>query len=213
MSATRDLETLREAHRQAAHEETRLEGEQRASRRVPDRARQELAAYHEEVPAGEREPDADEERRLRDAVREGDERFEVRPVHAQGRVVGFENVDPALEGALAGAKRARDKAAAEVRAFARQHLDDLAAERLRESEQVARRAHEALQAAEAAALAWQSESAEWSLLLRDAGSEDLLDELPDSPFRGLPRPGTAPPSPAPAALVEEREAAAGATDR
>ena len=203
MSATKDLETLREAHRQAAREVTRIEGEQRASRRVPARARAELAAYFEALAAQEREPDAEEERRLREAARSADERFEVRPVMAQGRIAGFENVDPALEGALAGAKRARDRAAEEVRSFARQHLDDLAAEQLRSSEAVARRAHEALVAAESAAIAWRAESAEWSLLLRDAG-EDL--PLPEDPFRGLPRPGTEPPSPAPAALLGDREA-------
>jgi hypothetical protein len=113
-------------------------------------------------------------------------------------------VDPALEGALAGAKRARDRAAEEVRRFARAHLDDLAAERLRESEAVARRAHEALVAAESAAIAWRAESAEWSLLLRDAG-EDL--PLPEDPFRGLPRPSVEAPSPAPVALLGDREAA------
>jgi hypothetical protein len=120
---------------------------------------------------------------------------------AQGRIAGFENVDPALEGALAGAKRARDRAAEAVRRFASEHLDDLAAERLRESEAVARRAHEALVAAESAAIAWRAESGAWGALLHAAGRDDLLDELPEDPFRGLPQPGTEPPSPAPAALV------------
>ena len=186
---------------------TRLEGEQRASRRVPERARTDLAAYFEEVGAQEREPDAEEERRLREAARSADERFEVRPVMAQGRIAGFENVDPALEGAQAGAKRAKDRAGEEVRRFASEHLDDLAAERMRESEAVARRAHEALRDAESAAIAWRSESAEWAVVLREAGREDLLDELPEDPFRDLPRPGVEPPSPAPAALLGDRKAA------
>jgi hypothetical protein len=129
---------------------------------------------------------------------------------AQGRIAGFENVDPALEGALAGAKRARDRAAEAVRRFASEHLDealagakrardraaeavrrfasehldDLAAERLRESEAVARRAHEALQAAESAAIAWRAEQGAWGAILREAGREDLLDDLPEDPFRG-----------------------------
>ena len=119
---------------------------------------------------------------------------------AQGRIAGFENVDPALEGALAGAKRARERAAEAVRRFASEHLDDLAAERLRDSEAVARRAHETLRAAESASIAWRAESAEWAVMLREAGREDLLGELPESPFHNLPRPGTEPPSPAPAAL-------------
>jgi len=201
VSDTRDLETLREAHRQAAREVTRIEGEVRQSKRVPEAARVALAAYFEEVAAQEREPDAEKERRLREAARSADERFEVRPVLGHGRVVGFENVDPALEGALAGAKRARDRAAEAVRRFASEHLDDLAAERLRESEPVAKRAHEALQAAEAAGIAWRAEQGAWAVILREAGREDLLDELPEDPFSGLPRPGTEAPSPAPAALV------------
>jgi hypothetical protein len=94
-----------------------------------------------------------------------------------------------------------------VRRFASEHLDDLAAERLRESEAVARRAHEALQAAESAAVAWRAEQGEWGALLRAAGRDALLDELPEDPFRGLPRPGVEPPSPAPAALVGDGEAA------
>jgi len=94
-----------------------------------------------------------------------------------------------------------------VRRFAAEHLSDLAAERLRESEQVGRKAHEALVAAESAAIAWGAESAEWAVILREAGRDDLLAELPESPLSGLPRPGTEPPSPAPAALLGEREEA------
>ena len=57
MTAWKDLETLREAHRQAARGVGRIEGEMRSSRRVPERARAELAVYFEAVAAQEREPD------------------------------------------------------------------------------------------------------------------------------------------------------------
>ena len=126
---------------------------------------------------------------------------------AGGKVIDFERIDPEVEGALIGARRAAERAAEAVRRFAAEHLDDLAAERLRESEAVAKRAHEALRAAEAAGIAWRAEQAEWGALLRAAGRDDLLDELPEDPFRGLPRPGAEPPSPAPRALLGDREAA------
>jgi hypothetical protein len=60
--------------------------------------------------------------------------------------------------------------------------------------------------AAAIALSWQSESDDGPLCSTAAGRENLLGELPESPFAALPRPGAEAPSPAPAALLEQRAA-------
>ncbi len=57
---------------------------------------------------------------------------------AGGKVIDFERIDPEVEGALIGARRAAERAAEAVRRFAAEHLDDLAAERLKTAKELKR---------------------------------------------------------------------------
>jgi hypothetical protein len=103
-----------------------LEAEQLGARRAVDRELAPLTAYFEGVAAGERQPDAAEEARLRDAVTRAQADVVLRPSTAHGRLLGMEPVNVRVEALLAGARRAAEQARADLARFAADEFDALA---------------------------------------------------------------------------------------
>ena len=204
MTASDRLAELEQAVHDARQRAGKLEQALRSSQRIPQRARDALLAYFEEVGSGEREHDPAEEQRLREAVRETETRFTVRPIMINGAAADWEAVDLELEGKLAGVRRVVEQREAELRRFASEHLTDLAAERMERSEEAAQLAREALELARRADGAWRAETVSWARLARLAGRERLIDELSESPFAQLPAPIEEPGVPAPASLTPRK---------
>jgi len=175
-SATEELEGLRGEVHAAQRRAAEAEAEFRTSKRAPERARGALVAYHEEVAAGDREPDAEEERTLREEVRGQDAAVTVRPVFTDGRVSDFETVNSELEGA--GARRALEDRQAETQRFVDARLGDLLAERVGASLGVAERLRTALEALVAVDGEWSREIGAYRGLLALARRDELAEELP-----------------------------------
>ncbi len=112
--------------------EERLQGldvERRHSARAIDRAKGPLLDYYRELGAGEVEPDPETERELLAGVRAAAEVTSTRPsVDRTGNFIGLEQVDDRVEQQIIGARQALERRQEELRRFAVDRFDDLAAE-------------------------------------------------------------------------------------
>lgn len=155
-----------------------LEGEQRRASRALDRAKAPLAAYWQQVGAGDRDPDGVEEARLIAAVRDTEAVVTLRPT-SDGRL---EVLDDRVEAMLAGARQALDQLKADVEQLVVERIDDLAGGLTAE----ALTAHERLQAALEQAVTAREPYARvrqgWRELYALAG---MPCTLPADPLRGL----------------------------
>lgn len=137
---------------------TTAEAHERTARRGADRASGPLLAYHEQVAAGEREPDPDHERELLTALREAQATVTLRASYSAAlpgsegapRMVSVDPVDLVAEAALIGARRAADERRAELTAFVAASLDELCAARVPLSVQAGSRMRVALETVDAA---------------------------------------------------------------
>jgi len=185
-SATEGLER----HRSAVHDGERrvreLEGEVRKSARAIPRLQAEAADYHGGVERGE-DPDPERERELTEAIRAAEEAVVRRPVlgppaahrGTPRAVVGEEIVDLRVEARLNAAREVLETRRAELRRFAAEGLDAIGAERAGHSLEVGRRFAAALDALVDADREHGAERGWWIELLRDAGAEHRIAELPE----------------------------------
>lgn len=203
------MDRLAELHDTVAAAEQRLadaEADLRTRSRRADRLQAELAEYAEQVGAGEREPDAALERKLRGRLQDAAATSRTEPIIDGGRVIALRFIDVEGEARVTGARRARDKAVAEHAAFLQAHLPELAVERHPGDHAAADQLARALEALATAEAAWDARRRFWGHALTLAGRPDLAGELPDSPTRGMaPAVQRHAPLPIPAALTPDTE--------
>jgi hypothetical protein len=180
-SAIERLGQLREDVEAAKGRVRELEARRLSVQRSVERAKAPLRDYHEQLGAGEREPDPKLERKLLKAVTDAESRVTTRPIFSQGQMQGIQVVDERLEAELAGASRALDEREAAVEEFARSRLAEIAAERLPRSRIVGERYRAAVEALIAADGAWIDEEGWWMTLGSAAGAFGP-DEIPARPL-------------------------------
>lgn len=182
------LAAVRRADAAVAEAETH----ERTSRRAIDRAAAPLRDYHEQVGAQEREPDADHERQLLSELHAAQAAVTARPAYTSdrdtgvARMIGLDFADVRAEAALAGARRALEARRSELTTFVAEHLDELAAARVPQSQQAGSRMAVALESLDAADAQWREESRWWAQLGRLAGDRgQSLGELAPNPANGV----------------------------
>ena len=208
-SATQRLAELQAAVGEAERRLQRIEGERRRVTGELARATAPLAAYYEEVGAGEREPDPALEERLSAEVRDSRATATLRLNRAPtdpSHVTGADWVDERIEAKLAGAQRALTERREELAAFLRDN-GELVGEWMIEAADVREDCAERWRELEAALRRWQSIAVRWGPFLEANGIDRA--EMPVHPLAGLDRdPGRAGvPLPAPASLIPDEAGA------
>jgi hypothetical protein len=130
------LEELRAAVRDAEEKLSGVELERSKVARSLDRVVAPLRSYHEDLAAGEREPDAALERKLTLAVTEVQESglIQAKPLLAHGRIIDLEVVDERIEAKIVGSRRLVQTRIEERNAFARERAEELQTELLEHAE-------------------------------------------------------------------------------
>lgn len=156
-----------EARVEAAKQREQGVGVERGrARREAGRAASCLRVYEESVGAGEREPDDEEARRLRDAIRDADEAA----------------TEDAWGARFAGARRAVEEAERERDHFGRAHFAEMAAEEAAYDEPVRDELQAAYERLSAAESAYAGRVRRWVRIARYGGLS--ADHVPGLPTRG-----------------------------
>jgi hypothetical protein len=177
------------AEREQAVEEARqrvdeLVAEGRASKRDLDRAIAPLQDYYRALEAGEREPDADVESRLREAVAKAQATTAPQAVfNPRGETdhgLRLEMVNPEIEGKLAGARHKLAESEQEYEHYLRAHFDDLAVELAALGTDLAERCAPVAAHARKAHREWQALRDRWRPLVAVASFN--WSDFPPAPF-------------------------------
>lgn len=177
------LEELEHAVRQAEQRVAELTAERGRASRSLDRAMGPLRDYHEAVGAGEREPDADQERELVAAVRAAGEAISFEPVHTEGRLISLQPVDERVAAQLRGAERKLVERRGELEQFRRRTFAALAEELAPIAQAAQRSLQVAWDEADRASGVWTAVVRRWQPLLEAGGLS--VEDLPGHPFAGL----------------------------
>ena len=181
-TAWEELEELRLAERHARERLENLTARQRRAGRALDAAMGPLREYHEAIGAGEREPDAAEEARLRAEVDRVQATVTFRAVPSGEGGTTLEAVDEALEAQVAGARRAVEERRADVQRFFHHQFDRLAGELTVDARAAAEAVAQAHAALRAAHRPYRDVRRRWRALLDGVG---LPFDLPADPLRQL----------------------------
>ena len=192
-SALAQLAARERAVEQAKAKVAELEAEKQKAQRAVERALAPLTDYHRAIGAGEREPDAEEEARLEEAVERAQAESRQRVVSnwraESGDGLTVETVTPRIDGQLAGAREAVERREGELRAFLARRFDDLAAKLAEQAREARGRFEQAWEAVREAEAEWQEVAQRCRPLFqatRRTGSPLLPEgDMPLSPLRGL----------------------------
>lgn len=183
-SALKELEALRQAHREAERRIAELEATRHQLPRRFQTEQGKLRAYFEAVERGEREPDRLEERKLRKAVADIDERLgrELRTERGHTREV---IVDVEAEARLDAARDQAEDAGNAIGAFIRERRADLQAELTTRALAARDSLMDAIEGLSRAAGEWSATRRAWLEFGEQwAGNPGPLD-VPGSPLPGI----------------------------
>ena len=137
-SALKRLEDLNAAVREGEARLSEVELERNKVAHSLDRVVAPLRSYHEDLAAGEREPDAALERQLAAAVNkvQSDGLVKAQPSYVGGHILDMKVIDERVEARFAGTQRLVQTRINERNAFIREHAEELQAELLEQAEAV-----------------------------------------------------------------------------
>lgn len=188
-TALDELAERRTAVEAAAERVAELEKEERSSKRELDRAISPLQDYYRSLEAGEREPDAETEKRLRREAKAAQAEvapqavYNPRAEHGSGMRV--EMVNLRLAGQLEGARERLEAAEQELRLFLSERFEDLVVELAAKGKALSERYEPLIEQAQKAQAEWQQLRAEWRPIVGMASFG--WGDFPSSPFAEVAR--------------------------
>lgn len=190
--ALRELAQRQKAIDKANERVAELEAESRAEAGKAGRATADLDEYYRQLGAGECEPDAERERKLKRAVRGADDELTTKPVANPRAAAGdpmaeagepyrLETVNRRIDGMLEGARGVLQQAEQEYDQFVRSRFDDVATELGAEGAALVKRYRAAWARLQKAEGEWRRLRDRWNPLIERSG---LTHAFPHSPLGG-----------------------------